>query len=818
VPSEFRFALRTLRTSPIVALTATVTIALGIGATTAVFSVAEAVFLRDLPYANAERLVVVNGEMRRRSAAELPLSGPDFLDVRTGATRTFAGFAAVQTGRTLIPRGNGTLEQVRFASVSPNFFTLLGGQIVIGRDFRDADGGPLPDAHGPHTPFLERSSTVAILSYEYWQRRHGGSAAVLGQRLADDGPEVVGVLAPRFELLFPPALNVERSPDVWFAARLSYDFVQRATFSHRVIGRLKDGVRLEDAQREVDIVASALRRSFPLWQAADFHLRLEALRAYLIAEVEPAVVALMGAAAFLLLIACANVANLLLVQASSRERELAVRAALGGSRLRLVRQMLLEALVLAGAGTLVGIGVAWVGLRALVAVAPPTLPRLDVIAINPVVLAFAALLGLAAAAIVGVMPALRGSRSDVVSVLRRRTGDLAGGGRLRDAVVVTEIALSFMLLIGSGLMLRSFVALQNIDPGFVSEGLLTFQLLVPRDEDPRRREAFMREVSARLSAISGVAAVTAASPFPLADRFYAIRWGTEEALTDASKFQAVDYQAVLPRYFETLQTPLIAGRAFTDVDNMPGRNVAVIDQVLAAKAFPREPAVGKRLLIRIRTQEPEWVEVIGVAAHQRAYSLLEPGREQIYFTDAFLGHGTANRWAIRTVDNPTRYEPPVRAAISEIGSRVVMTEVQTMDALVRRSQAGTRFALLLIGVLASAATLLAAVGIYGTLSTLVRQRTAEMGVRMAVGASPVRIFGLVVWKGLALSAAGILIGLAGAFALTRMLASMLVGITPTDPATFIATVLLFCAIAAAASAFPGRRAARLEPAVALRGE
>jgi predicted permease len=818
VPSEFIFALRTLRTSPIVALTAIVTIALGIGATTAVFSVAEAVFLRELPYTNSERLVVVSGEMRRRSAADLPLSGPDFADVRTGATRTFEGFAAVQTGRTLIPQANGKLEHVRFASVSPNFFRLLGGRIVIGRDFRDDDGESLPHADDPHTPFLERSSTVALLSYEYWQRRYGGSAAALGQRLADNGPEVLGVLAPRFELLFPPELDVERSPDVWLAARLSYDFVQRATFSHRVIGRLRGGVRLEEAQTEIDSVASDLRRSFPLWQAADFHIRLEPLRAYLITQIEPAVVALMGAAAFLLLIACANVANLLLVQASSRESELAVRAALGESRLRLVLQLLLEALVLAGAGTLIGIGLAWVGLRVLLAVAPPNLPRLDVIAINPVVLAFATLLGLAAAAVFGVMPALRGSRVDVMSVLRRRGGGLAGVRRFRDAVVVAEIALSFVLVIGSGLMLRSFVALQHIDPGFVSEGLLTFHLLVPRDDDPQRREAFMRGVHARLGAIPGVAAVTAASPFPLADRFYAIRWGTEEALTDASTFQAVDYQAVLPGYFEALQTPIVAGRVFTDLDNTTARSVAVIDRVLAAKAFPHEPAVGKRLLIRIRTREPEWVEVIGVVAHQRAHSLIEPGREQIYFTDAFLGHGAASRWAIRTVDDPAMYEASVRAAISEIGNRVVMTEVQTMNGLVRRSQAGTRFALLLIGVLASAAALLAAIGIYGALSTLVRQRTGEMGVRIAVGASPVSIFGLVVWKGLALSALGISIGLAGAFALTKTLASMLVGVTPTDPATFVAAVLLFCAIATGASSLPGCRAARLDPSVALRGE
>ena len=400
--NDLVYAARTLRRSPLLALVAIATIALGIGASTAIFTVAEAVLLRPLPYRTADRLVVATAEMRQRNAINLPFSGPDFFDLRRGATAMFEDFAAVQTGRTVVRQEDGTVEQVRFASVSPNFLTLLGGAVVTGRTFTEADGQPLTDkeAEPPGQPSLLRSSTVAVLSYDYWQQRYGGSGAVLGQGLSGPGAgaTIVGVLAPGFELLFPPNQSVEQSPDVWVAARLSSDPSQRTMFSHRVLGRLRDGVRLEAAQAEADAVAAVLRKNFPLWQTAGFHVRLNPFQRYLIAQVEPALIALMVAAICLLIIACANVANLLLVRASLRERELALRAALGGSSWRLVRQMLAEAVVLAGAGTIVGMGLAWGGLQALLALAPAELPRLDSVGLNPVAFAFAALLGLGAAA------------------------------------------------------------------------------------------------------------------------------------------------------------------------------------------------------------------------------------------------------------------------------------------------------------------------------------------------------------------------------------------------------------------------------------
>ena len=663
---------------------------------------------------------------------------------------------------------------------------------------------------------------MAILSYDYWQRRFGGDPKILGRPMpgaGQGGTEIVGVLAPGFELLFPSDANVERVPDVWFAARLTYNNANRNSVSLRAIGRLRNGVSLERAQSAADAAAAELRRNFTIERTAGFQVRLEPMQRHVVAEVRPALLALTGAVVFLLLIACANVANLLLVRASLRQRELAVRAALGGGRWRLVRQMLAEALVLATAGTVLGVVLAQSGIRELLAIAPGNLPRLDTVSINLAVLAFAAAAGLLAAALFGLAPAWRASRPDIMQVLRGsgRTAGLSGGGTLRNLVVVAEVALSFVLLVGSGLMVRSFIALQNIDPGYDSRGLLTFQLLGGRGgPTPDARAAFMREIRGRLAALPGAQSVTAASPFPLSGGFSPIRWGLEPALTDPTRFQAVDFQLVLPGYFDTMRTRLIAGRTFTDADNSPDRNLAVVDQMLAQKAFPGQSAVGKRILIRIRTPEPEWVEVIGVVAHQRDSSLAETGREQIYFTDGFLRHGVANRWAIRTAGNPAALAGAVRGAIGQLDPHLLIAELQPMDVLVGKAQAGTKFSLLLIGTFAMIAALLAAVGLYGVLATVVRQRTAEIGVRMALGAAPLRIFGLVVGGGMQLSGAGIIIGLLAALGLTRWMSSMLVGVKPADPLTFAAMTVVFLAIAAVASWLPARRAAALDPTAALR--
>jgi putative ABC transport system permease protein len=430
------------------------------------------------------------------------------------------------------------------------------------------------------------------------------------------------------------------------------------------------------------------------------------------------------------------------------------------------------------------------------------------------------ILGLISAAVIGLLPAVRGQRNGLMSILRPegRIPALQVSRVLR-GVVIAEIALSFVLLIGSGLMLHSFAALQRLDPGFDARDVLVFQVIGNRAGNADQRQALVRNISSRLQAIPGVVSVTAASPFPLADPFYPIRWGQEDALADESKFQAADYQVVLPGYFETLQTRLVAGRPFASTDNVPERGVVIIDQLLARKAFVRAPdAVGRRILVRIRTPEPEWVEVIGVVAHQRAGSLTEEGREQIYFTDGFLGHGAVNRWAVRTSGSPVGYSGAVRAAIVDVSSQLAVEDVQSMDVLVQRSQARTRFAFMLITVLAGVAAVLAVVGVYGVLSTTVRYRTAEIGARIALGAGPRNIFALILRHGMLLTSVGLALGLLTAVVATRFMTTMLVGVDPVDTKTFTAIVLLYTLVAGAACLLPARRATKLDPRVALRDQ
>jgi putative ABC transport system permease protein len=821
---ELRYAARTLTKSPIFLITAALTIALGIGASTAIFSVANAVLLRPLPYRDPGNLVIAAVDMRARDVRDNPDSNENFVDLKNGAKTQFEDFAAVGiTGRTTVLRDDDTPEQVTVAPVTINFFRLLGAGIALGRDFNEQDGQPQPPPPLPGAPNAAnapRLPAIVILSHGYWMRRYGASPSVLGKTTLNGRAQIVGVLEPGFELFFPPSFNME-TPDLWIASRTPYDNAQRTGFFWRPVGRLKPGATLERARAEAEQVGSEIRRNFPLWRTAGYHVRIEQMQQYLVARAKPPILALLGAAIFLLLIACANVGNLLLVRASLRSRELAVRAALGGNRGQLIRQMLVESAMLAGVGTLLGVALAWAGIRELISIAPANLPRLDSIRIDPIVLFFAALAGAASAVVFGVIPAIRASRPNVIELLRgnARTMGLSGGGALRNTAVVVEIALSFVLLMGSGLMFRSFLALQKINVGFDPAHVVTFDLLGGRfGPQPAQRAAFIREIRTRLQSIPGVESVSAASNFPLAGGFFPIRWGLEDALTDASKFRAVDNQEVLPGYFETMHTPLIAGRTFTDLDNAPDQNVAIIDQLLASKAFPNQSAIGKRLLIRVRSPEPEWVQIVGVVAHQRQTELADPGREQIYFTDGFVGHGRVGQWIVRTQGDPSKYGSRIRAEISSLDPHALIAELHPADYWMEHAQAGTRFSLLLIGVFAVIAALLAAVGLYGVLSTVVRQRTAEIGVRMALGAAPANIFALVASHGFRLSAIAIGIGILAAVALTRVMTSMLVGIKATDPLTFLAIAILFFLIAAIASWIPARRAARLDPTVALRDE
>jgi putative ABC transport system permease protein len=810
---DLRYAGRTLRKNPLFAAAAIITLGLGIGASTAIFCVTDGVMLKPLPYRDPDRLVLACRDLPKRDVQDYPMSSLDFLDVRYGSRGIFDDLAAISvtSQNAVLPGADGMLEQVRVQSATANLLPMLGARVRAGRNFEEADGEP-----------AQNHPVAVMLSYEYWQRRYDGQRSVVGTTipaLGASGATVVGVLAPGFELLLPPKMNIERAPDMWVALPLNYDTGQRNGPSLQMVGRLRRGVSLEQARAGANAVAAKLEREFPVKRASGFIIRVEPMGKSLVSEVRPVLLALMGAVILLLLIACANVANLLLVRTSLRGRELAVRASLGGSLSRLMRQMLTEAVLLSAFGSVLGVGLAWAGIHELLWLAPTTpglanLPRLGSIAIDGRVLVFAALAGLASAAIYGVVPALRASRPKVENVLRanRRMGPghgaLGGSRMFRNSVVTAEIALSFVLLVGSGLMFRSFLELRRIDPGFDPSRILTFRLTGGQGSSK------LQDLRARFTALPGVEAVTSSNALPLAGGAPPLRWGgvNEDPSTMAG---AADNQTVLPGYFETLGTKLIAGRTFTEEDRDPARRVVVIDTILAAKAFPgRSPqtAVGKQILLGVDGVGVRF-EVIGVVAHQRNTSLVENGREQLYRVNA---NEVAGQWAVRTTGDPADQEGAIRVQIAQSDPHLLITETQPMQAFLDRAQAKTRFSLLLLGVFAVIAALLAGVGIYGVLSALVRQRTKEIGLRMALGAAPASVFCSVAGQGLALSAAGLGIGLAPGLALTRSITSMLVGVKPADPATFASMAILFLGIAFVASWLPARRAANLDPAAALR--
>jgi predicted permease len=828
---DVAFAARTLRKSSAFTLTAVLTLALGIGATTAIFSVVNSVLLRPLPYDNPERLTIIWGELRTRKVFDWLFAPGDLKDLMDQAT-LFDGIAALRTNPAPLIVEGAPPQQIQIAQVTPNAFSVLGVKVARGRSFTEEDGRPQPrlpqqpdgvvggGQAQPAGPPPERLPQIAVLSDGFWRRQYGADPSIIGKDIQIGfGPvHVVGVLAPDVELLFPPNANVARQPDVWTSVRIDYAAdVTRNNVCCFVVGRMKPNVTLSAAFQQVERIAADLRERFPTKKSVDLHFRTESMHENIVSSVKPTIRALMGAVLFVLLIACANVANLLLVRVSARDRELAVRAAMGGSQWALTRQLLAESLVLAGAGSLLGLGLAWVGIRLLLALAPQDLPRMTSVSMDPMVLGFALLACVVSAAVFGLVPALRASRPNLSDALRAGgRGSTGGHGTvLRKSVVMAEVALSFVLLVGCGLMIRSAIALQRVDPGFDANGLLTMRLGNLRFRSAEEATAKIALIRERLSAVPGVRAVTAAAVLPLENLPSNGRWGTNAAIGDPTKFRQGEFHVVMPGYFEAMRGRLIAGRTFGPQDNVPNAKTIVIDDRVAAMAFPNESAIGKHLLARIATPEPETFEVIGVVAHQRHTTLVGDEKESIYFSSG-AQRNNAGAWIVRTDRDPTTLVGPVRSALTQLDPQILITEIKPLTDLLDRAMAPTRFALALIAVFAGLAATLAAIGLYGVLSSLVRQRVQEIGVRMAFGAQPSGIFRMVVGQGLSLSAIGIGIGLVAALLLTRAMTKLLIGVTPTDPLTFAAIVVVFFIIAAVASYLPARRAAGVEPNVALR--
>ena len=823
---DLALGARTLRKNPAFAITAIVTLALGIGASTAIFSVVNAVLLRPLPYGDAGRLTIITQDLRARNVVDFPVGPGDVPDIRNGTT-AFDGIAALQTARNFpYTDKDGKAQLITAAFATPNIFKLLEVPVVYGRDFTDDDGIPNPIVQippgaqpTPQTPPPPRLPTIGIISYDFWQRAFGGDPSIVGKTITLGGPvQIVGVASPRAELIFPVSMQVERHPDVWSALRVNFEQGSRQNVAYRLIGRLKPNASLTTARAEIARVTADLQARFPTDKTAGVTYRVEPMKEYVVGGVRTSILSLMGAVILVLLISCANVANLLLVRASQRERELAVRAAMGGSPFAIVRQLLAECLVLAALAALLGVGLAKLGIVLLLQLAPANLPRLADVSLDPVVLGFAVLASVAAVLIFGLVPALRASRPDLAQVLRAtgRTPALSGAARLRNAVIVAEVALSFVLLIGSGLMVRSFVALMRTEPGFEANGVLTFGLSNLRFNSRDEARAVFSQIHDKLAAIPGVSAVTTANAIPFDGNDPSGRWGTQEAMNDPTRFRQGGTMIVPPSYFDAMRVKLLAGRIFTQAENDdPNTKVVVLDDESAKLAFGQQSPIGKTIYARIRTEVPEAYTVIGVVRHHRHLTLYGDEKELLFFPAGPFGGG---RWLVRTASDPTALGQAVRKAVTSLNPQYLVTEMRPLTDYVDKARSATRFALVLIGLFATIAALLAAVGLYGVLSSIVRQRTSEIGIRMAFGAQSTSIFRLVIGQGLEMSAIGIGIGLLIAVAATRVMSSMLVDVRPTDPITFVAMALLFLGIAAAACWLPARRAAGMDPNEALRQE
>lgn len=794
---DVHFAFRALRKSPGFVGVAVLTLALGIGLNTAIFSVVKGVLLDPLPYPDSDRLVWGVGEFDGRVGASV--SPPDYLDYREGAT-SFEYLGARRGAGAYTLTGFDAPEIVRGQSVTAELLETYGGVPLLGRSLtRDDELGV---------------TRTVVLSHAFWRSRFGGDPDVIGRTLSlDDEPwEIVGVMPPGFATL--------EEADFWrpIPLHVGSNLVRRF-HNVRLVGRLRPGVTLRGAQAELDVIAARLAREYPE-SNADWRVVIQPLQEFLVGPVRTGLVILWGAVALVLLIVCANVANLLLARGTGRRTEIAVRAALGASRGRIVRLLLTESLALAGLGCAAGVVLALLGVRLLRAIDPGTLPRIEQIGLDAWGLAFAIAVSLITGIVFGLLPALAAARPDLTRALKAGgRGGSGGAGRLRAALVVGEVALCFVLLIGAGLLLRSFARLVSVDPGFRTEGAVTASLSLPpaRFESEADVLAFDESLETRLEAFPGVRAVGITSLLPLAagvgsDTYMAVP-GRHELGTE-TQFNA-EIRAASRGFFEALEIPLLRGRAFTTADRAGAPPVVIVNRPFVEAIFPDEDPVGRRLLIDIG--EPLDAEIIGVVGGVREFALGEPPPMTAYFPLA-MAPVWNQRVVIRTSDDPARIVAALPELVAGIDPLQPVGSVATYESLVDRSVARPRFQTLVLGLFAGVALTLAVVGVYGVLSYLVARRSREVGIRIALGASRARVVGLVVRRGLWLTGAGIAIGTLVALVLTRFLDSLLYGVSPTDMWTFAAVAGLLGLTSLVASYLPARRAAGVDPTTTLRQE
>lgn len=813
---SIRYALRSLSRAPGFTAITVLTLALGIGANASVFSVVESVLIRPLPYDDPGSLRFVWTEMRNRDVARFFTSFPMFQDYESElASFESLGFttpmAFALTGDGIDP------EQVDAAGVSLDFFPTLGIHPIAGRALEATDflPGEMIGPGGASPP------TAALVSHGFWVRRFGGDPSVIGSTIELDGQavEVAGVLPADFTFELPPDVADAGRPEVWTAHRVDFAQANPLNAFSFVVGRLAPGVTDAQLDQELERLGVELRQRNEAFAAAGLGLYARPLLDDLVSTVRPMILALLGAVGFVLLIACANVANLVMVRASTRDREAAIRLAMGGGRAQVALPFVVESVLLAALATALGVAFAWGGVAILEGLLPTGMPRAGRIAVNGTVLGFSVVAGGVSAVLFGLLPALHGMRPDLATLLKDRSSMRTASRTFRDGVAIGEVALSVALLVGAVLMVRSMAALQNTDPGFDGDSVLTLTLAPPsgRYPDLGSHQAFRADVAARLAAVPGVEAVGAAAPLPMRDGFQWGRYGDEAALADPSTFRQANYRVVQPGYLDAMSTPLLEGRRLEASDDQDGLALVMVDEVLAESMWPGESAVGKRLLVRFANPEPQWVDVVGVVGAQKQMTLDEAPRETIYFTPSFAEWTGPLRWTVRTATDPAAVGPDVVRVIEAIDSNMPVTELRPMADFVSDSMAGTRFALALLGAFSSVALMLSLVGLYGVLSSLVAQRRAEIGIRLAFGAEANGVLRIVVGRALGLAVVGIAAGSLLAFGLGEVLSAIVVGVSSRDPLTYLVVAALFLVVSVFASVTPALRALRIDPAEALRG-
>jgi putative ABC transport system permease protein len=811
---DLRHAWRGLWRTPGFTFAAVLTLGLGIGATTAIFTVVNGVLLRPLPYQDSGRLANIWVDLGQ-GAQSLPAVSPaDFRDYQR-RSRSFAGFAAGTGASAVNLRGNltgqGAAERVALSPVSANFFPLLGVTPELGRNFTAEEEA----LNGPH---------VVMLSHRLWQRRYGGDRSVVGRTILLDGVgyTVIGVLPRDFRLLLPAEAFEIVDAEVWVPLQFDYSVpLPRNLTFFTVIGRLKPGVSFAQAQADMSGIAEQFRQEFPEHKAANTRIRVVPLHEDIVKHARASLLTLMGAVGLVLLIACGNVAHLLLARGTARSGEFALRAALGASRWAMVRHLLMESGLLALGGGGLGLAVTVLALTALRAFHPASLPRLAEVDVDGAVLGFTLLVSVVTTLLFGLVPALRVAGVDPQAQLQ--SGGRGGLGperrRIRGMLIVGEVALSVVLLVGAGLLVRSFLALQRVRPGYDAGDVLAFDLSMPASRYPKGsdRRAFTRLLDERLRTLPGVREVGAASQLPLTGSGPLSPFAYNEETARNFESVTADGRVVSPTYFKAMNTRLLAGRTFSGLDSVGAPPVIIIDETLARVAWPGQTAVGKQLQLQPTGTPNGFAEVVGVVEHMRMHDLARDGLPQIYYPTG-QGSPTTMSFVVEMSVDPSSLTQSVRQAVAALDKDLAVDRLTPMEGYLAEGRAQARFSLVLMSVLGGIALLLAAIGIFGVISYSVTQRTREFGIRLALGEDPGHTLRTVILGGMRLVLLSLALGLAASFLTSRLIAGLLYGVTPADPVTFSGIAILLGLVALFACYLPARRATRVDPASALRSE